>query len=145
MGLPTPRVERWKYTSLTPIQNLDLVPGANDKLPAAMIAGADRVVLGAKIERNVGDLPAGVYLGSIVDAPDAARVLLGTLAPSESDALVALNAALADDALVLFVPNGVGAAAPDRADRADPGRRCRLSALVGRAGSQRIGDHRRTA
>ncbi|GIL37833.1 Fe-S cluster assembly protein SufD [Roseiterribacter gracilis] len=112
LGLPTPRVERWKYTNLAPVETMALVPGATDPLPAALVAGADRIVLGAKIERSVGALPDGVHLGSIADAPDAARALLGTLASSESEALVALNAALADDALVLFVPAGVAVPRP---------------------------------
>src|SRR4051794_9639987 len=79
LGLPTPRAERWKYTSLAPLEKLELKPGANDPLPAALLEGADRVVLGATIERSVGTLPEGVHLGGIADAPAAARALLGTL------------------------------------------------------------------
>jgi Fe-S cluster assembly protein SufD len=112
LGLPTPRVERWKYTNLAPVESLALVPGANDKLPSPLVPGADRVVLGATIERSVGTLPAGVHLGPIAEAPAIARALLGTLASSESEPLVALNAALAEDALVLFVPAGIALERP---------------------------------
>jgi Fe-S cluster assembly protein SufD len=112
LGLPTPRAERWKYTSLAPLESLELKPGGTDPLPAALLEGADRIVLGGRIERSVGTLPDGVHLGGIADAPAAARALLGTLASSETEPLVALNAALAEDALVLFVPAGVALARP---------------------------------
>ena len=48
-------------------------------------------MLGAKLERSVGPLPDGVYLGSIGQAPAVARAVLGTLASSETEPLVVLR------------------------------------------------------
>lgn len=125
LGLPTNRVEEWKYTSLRPLTRKRFVPApANVDAPdAAALPGrlgrARRIVLvngrwSASLSDSA-DLPAGVSLRSLAsalaDAPDRIVERLGRDEPADH-ALVALNAALMADGIVLEIAPGVRLAEP---------------------------------
>jgi Fe-S cluster assembly protein SufD len=118
-GLPTTRLEDWKYTNVTALLRTAFVANVPETrssdvaglLPAAGIGGvrpirlvfADGVFAPELSSR--GTLPDGLVVESLAarwgDGAASVRLHLGRLAPLESDAFVALNAAhLADGALV---------------------------------------------
>jgi Fe-S cluster assembly protein SufD len=78
-GLPTPRLESWKYTNLRPLEKLDFAPSAStpisiDRLPSLLPKGqaAQRLVFvngQYRADLSVGgDLPPGVEVGSLAEA-----------------------------------------------------------------------------
>ena len=78
-GLPTPRLESWKYTNLRPLEKLDFSPSAStpisiDRLPSLLPKGqaAQRLVfVNGQYRADLsaaGDLPPGVEVGSLAEA-----------------------------------------------------------------------------
>lgn len=158
LGMPTRRIEDWKYTNLEGLLAIAFEPaGGEGALPdLGELADAHRVVLVDGCFRPElsapGPLPAGVYLGSLAAAlADPVRLAalephLAGLAsvqpetPSEigKSAIAALNDALFEDGVVLLVPDGVALDRPVQvivttSDAARPvANHSRLLAVLGR-------------
>ena len=129
LGLPTTRVERWKYTNLNPLTKATFEPALRngqaipsealaDVLPAETAAHRLVFVNGAfrgDLSR-VGRLPDGVTLESLGDAlargTDALAPLLEHAARSEDNPFFALNTALMADGCVLRIGRGVAVEEP---------------------------------
>lgn len=128
-GVPTPKTEEWKYTNLAPLAKFAFVPAtpvANGVDAAALpwvlprAAGAHRLaVVNGRFRPDlsaVGRLPAGVELGGLAAAleaaPDRFEGLIGRVAPVEELPLLALNTALSADGFVLRLGRGVALEAP---------------------------------
>jgi Fe-S cluster assembly protein SufD len=129
-GLPTTRLEAWRYTSLAPLAALSLArpaPGDGGLDVGALLARAGpldgpRLVFvngrcRADLTRLAG-LPAGATLLPLSEAlrrlPHLVRPHLGRLARPEASALVAASAALFEDGAFLHLPAGAAVAPPIR-------------------------------
>jgi Fe-S cluster assembly protein SufD len=126
LGLPTTRHEDWRYTSLAQLAALRLElarPEEGDEaaalLPRAGEWNGPQLVFAngryrSDLSRAHG-LPPGAVLMSLGEAlqevPDLVRPHLGRLAHGQQQALVAANAALFGDGVLLHLPVG-GAVAP---------------------------------
>jgi Fe-S cluster assembly protein SufD len=121
VGLPTPRQEEWRFTSLSPLAPIALAPsrpaGARD--PRALLDRAPRAEGPRLVFANgryradlssAGVLPRGAVLASLAEAaavaPEAVRPHLGRLASAEAHPFVALNTALGEDGALLLLPPG---------------------------------------
>ncbi|WP_114395121.1 Fe-S cluster assembly protein SufD [Oleisolibacter albus] len=121
LGLPTPRNEAWKFTTLRPLEKLSFAPVPADA-PAvpvdaipAVAADSHRLVFvdgrfRPDLSRRQG-LPAGVTLLSLGEAlstvPAQVEAMLGRTAAVDGHALLALNAAYLADGVLLHVAKGV--------------------------------------
>lgn len=126
VGLPTPRHEDWKYTDVRPITRHEYrLAGFGDAAPAPAVPtveGLDAirlVVLDGRVRPDLsalGDLPAGVRIGSLADAierdPEAVRPWLGAALPAEGHGFSALNDAFVNDGVYLHVDDGVAVERP---------------------------------
>jgi Fe-S cluster assembly protein SufD len=129
-GLPTPRDEEWKYTSIAPIAAtaFDLGADATDDglsedaiTPSCVSPAWTRLVFvngrySAKLSA-IGPLPRGARVESLGEAlitdPEMLRLHLITSASAgASDAFAALNAAFWRDGAFVYVPAGVDIAEP---------------------------------
>lgn len=124
LGVPTPKLEAWHFTSLKPLDEAGIAP-AEAKVaalsPATLASHAlstshahHRLVFvdgrfRADLSR-IGALPDGVVLGAWSAQKSAPRDLLAEAA--DGGAMRALNAAYASDGAILRVPAGVALAAP---------------------------------
>ncbi len=124
LGLPTTRLEDWKYTSVAPLARLELAAGDGHNhsadvagmLPAAGIGGGRPLRLVFANGRFAPDLsarsglPAGLTIASLGSAtratPDRLRETLATVAPVDGDAFTALNTANLVDGAVIDVAPG---------------------------------------
>jgi len=125
-GFPTKRDEDWKYTSTTAIEKLTFVPvprGMNGVTAAELAALELRSARHLLVFVNgwyspalssVGELPAGVIVGSLADALDSMpQALEPFLADSNGDTVFgALNAAFVTDGAFVYVPVGVAIEEP---------------------------------
>lgn len=127
-GLPTTRVEAWKYTGLRALGQRRFVTGDAQAATRAVDAsvytlpGVDgpRLVFVNGVFRvdlsALGDLPQGLSLRPLSQAlredAEPLRFLLSRHEPEKGDALVRLNAALAGDGVLLRVDAGVKLSAP---------------------------------
>jgi Fe-S cluster assembly protein SufD len=125
-GLPTPRHEDWRFTSLAPLAGVSFSPARGEDaglsarlaaLPAP--AGARLVFENGRFRRDLstsGALPSGAVLGSLGEAlehaPEAVRPHLSRLARPEGLAFTALNAAALLEGAFLYLPAGAVVAAP---------------------------------
>jgi Fe-S cluster assembly protein SufD len=121
-GLPNRRVEEWKYTDLralmrevlplAPAPDADAVKRARAALKTASVKGAARLVL-----------VDGVFVPELSDVPETGvsmRTLRerlgggdGTLLTTDAtDAMIALNAAMATDGVVISVADGLNLTRP---------------------------------
>ncbi|HYE57915.1 MAG TPA: SufD family Fe-S cluster assembly protein, partial [Rhodothermales bacterium] len=120
LGLPTRKTEAWKYTPIERVLARDwrmrALPDAvtASDVAATRIPGleATAVVLDAGRYRadlsDVADLPNGVYVGSLYEAPRAVlETHLGAYARTDRELFSALNAALLTDGVLVYVPRGV--------------------------------------
>ncbi len=125
LGLPTQKLESWKYTRLRPLEDTLYQPitdedgmAALDHVPLLLPdpGGRPRLVfVNGRMRPSfwvVGDLPDGVHLEYLRDvlarAPDWAETYLGRLiGDAEDQSLVALNTAMMDSGFVLRVDAGV--------------------------------------
>ena len=125
LGLPTQKLESWKYTRLRPLEDTLYQPitdedgmAALDHVPLLLpdLGGRPRLVfVNGRMRPSfwvVGDLPDGVHLEYLRDvlarAPDWAETYLGRLiGDAEDQSLVALNTAMMDSGFVLRVDAGV--------------------------------------
>ncbi len=122
-GLPTTKVEAWKYTNLRPLQKIafaapspfdgSLQPGQLPSLLAQDGGGRQLVLVEGRFcpeLSRIGDLPAGVSLEPLAEAirrdPGGLQAYLGRIAHPVGQPLLALNTALMEDGLVLRVGHG---------------------------------------
>jgi Fe-S cluster assembly protein SufD len=126
-GLPTTRLEDWRYTSLAPLAALTLgrprfAEAASALLDRAGPLDGPRLVLvngryRPELTRR-GELPPGAILCSLAEAirevPELVRPHLGRLARPEAGALLAASAALFEDGAFLHLPAGAAVAPPIR-------------------------------
>ena len=123
-GLPTPRVEDWKYTNLRPLDKLAFAPAERDEaqtsldLVPSLLAEGDshpRLVFVNGFLRpdlsRLEALPDGVLLGGLATLlAEQPALLADSLSEAESfdgSPLTALNTALMEDGAVLKVARGV--------------------------------------
>jgi Fe-S cluster assembly protein SufD len=124
LGLPSPRVEEWRFTSLArfaaqPFAAADpaaAVTAAQIEAAAGPAFGPRLVFVNGRLRPELGTvagLPADVWAGSLargaVERADAVAAHLGQVAPLEGRAFVALNAAHLEDGALVQVPDGVEA------------------------------------
>ena len=124
LGVPTPRLESWKYTNLRKLDSLTFAPvaadrAASDGQPVPSLLSADwhsyRLVLadgrGQAGLAQLDNLPDGVALGTLAEVmtsrPDLLESHLGRIAHDSDQALLALNNGLLADGFVLHVAKGV--------------------------------------
>ncbi len=129
LGLPTPKLEAWKYTRLKPLEDTRYQPvtdedgmAALDTVPSLLPDPASRprlVFVNGWMRPNFwidGDLPDGVHLEGLLNVletrPDWIRERLGTLAGEDESSLVQLNTAMMDTGFVLCVEDGVRVETP---------------------------------
>jgi Fe-S cluster assembly protein SufD len=129
LGLPTPKLEAWKYTRLKPLEDTRYQPATDEDNMAALDTvpsllpdpgGRPRLVfVNGWMRPNFwidGDLPDGVHLEGLRDVletrPDWIRERLGILAGEDASSLVQLNTAMMDTGFVLRVEDGVRVKTP---------------------------------
>jgi Fe-S cluster assembly protein SufD len=105
-GLPGPRTEAWKYTSLRALSDLSfheaLTEAGDNPAPVALphlgaLADVPRLVfVGGRFRADLSVTPPGVTFTRFAEAPQMARAPAG-------DAVLALNTLLAEDGAVLTV------------------------------------------
>ncbi len=117
-GLPNRRVESWRYTDLKQALRVvaPLSRGTLAAAPERLFDAVRLTVLNGAFRADLSDLaelPAGVELLSLRDAlAEGDAGSLAALAPACEDAVVALNAALMQDGVVLRIAAGVTVARP---------------------------------
>ncbi len=128
-GLPTPRLEAWKYTNLRPLEKHDFVPAPVesdgpriDRIPSLQPAAETThrlVFVNGRFRdelSHLGSLPAGVTVGSLAgllrEQPQRLEPHLGQLGSLEQQPMMALNTALMEDGFVLLLDDGVVLAEP---------------------------------
>jgi len=123
-GLPTPRVEAWKYTNLNQLARLPLV--AAKPIENGIAAAAIPRLLTAEIETNrlifvngrlrrdlstPGELPARVVFGGLAETLDGDPAILesrlGAFGAGKDTPLAALNTAFMADGFLLRIPADV--------------------------------------
>ncbi len=124
LGFPSTRHEEWKFTNVAPIKKLEfaLAESGSHGVTADRIApfissgatGGTFVFVNGHFDRSlssVGELPAGVTVGSLAEAIAADAGLLeqhlGRHAKFDEDVFLALNTALMRDGLFVHVPKGL--------------------------------------
>ena len=124
LGLPTPKLEAWKYTRLRPLEDTRYRPVTDadgratvDLVPSILAAGKDRprlVFVNGRLSDELSSrrgLPKGVRVQCLRDAltADAGWVEkhLAGIGKADSQSLLALNTAMMDSGLVLRVERGV--------------------------------------
>jgi Fe-S cluster assembly protein SufD len=129
-GLPTPRDEEWKYTSIAPIAATEFDLGANgidDDVTEEMIAPfwpspgwSTLVFVNGRYSAalsTIGSLPRGVRVESlgevlIADAEMLRPHLIASASAGAVDAFAALNTAFWRDGALVYVPAGANVAEP---------------------------------
>lgn len=126
LGLPNPRMEAWKYTKLSPLNQAAFVPAEGPEIISGRDVG-DLVIEGldgpelvfvngrwdGDLSRTV-DLPDGCRLVDLAEAlaADDAEVRALLSAVHDDDALTQLNTAMMRDGFLLHVAGGVTLDAP---------------------------------
>ena len=128
-GLPSTRMEAWKYTSLAPLATLDfLAPTAEAEAvaPADLAPGAFDGVEGPSLvfvngrlsarHSRLDTLPTGVRIvglaQGLADDPASVERLIGDAAPLNGDPMAAFNAAFAADGCIVETEPGAAAEEP---------------------------------
>ena len=117
LGLPTNKLEAWKYTSLRPLSRIPFGPAP---APAAVLAPAllpdsHRIVfVNGRLEpeqSRLDQLPNGLYLSglaqTLASAPELVQEDLGKVGGLNGHPMLALNTALMTDGLVLKISRNV--------------------------------------
>lgn len=126
LGLPTPKLESWKYTRLRPLDDTRYTPVTDavvqtsiDNLPGVGGTAARLVFVNGRLRAdlsNLGDLPKGVRFGPLekflTDDPDWVETHLGSVVGDSGQAMLALNEAMMDSGFILHVAKGVQLGAP---------------------------------
>jgi Fe-S cluster assembly protein SufD len=109
-GLPKPRSEAWKYTSLRALERRTFAPAGPAVVDPAWVAHlpAPRVVfVNGWFDADLSDIAgSGAEFGAEMEIAD------GSAAPSADQVFARLNAALARQGTVLRIPAGVSIDAP---------------------------------
>jgi len=115
-GLPSPRDEDWRQTSVAPIAATAFVepgpttiaPGALDASPLAPASGPRAVLVDGRFSAELsrlGDLPSGITVSSLAESLASSPVVLepwlARVAPHDGRAFTALNTALFADGVVV--------------------------------------------
>ncbi len=126
-GLPTRRVEAWRYTNLNALAKTGFAPARDDIELAAVpdhaalaIADACRIVLvNGRLRRDLSDLerlPDGMTASALADllrrAPGEAEDLIVPAPAGREGVLAALNDAFMEDGLVLRIAAGAKVETP---------------------------------
>jgi Fe-S cluster assembly protein SufD len=128
-GLPTRRDEAWKYTDLRPLAEAgfeEALSGidAASVLPAAAGGGARAVFVDGRFRPDLSALHGLPYAaGSLAAALPTLAGRIGAVAPAAGLPMVALNAMLFEDGLLLTVPAGVDGGVLDLLSLASGGAR----------------------
>ncbi len=128
LGLPGPREESWKYTSLRLLEKTGFEPAGAafsvniDRLPALLPQsgiGHRVIFVNGRLRQCIsmpGELPEGVELGGLAEAlardPEGIAAELGRIGEINGQSLFALNTAMMRDGLVLRVKRGVSIPLP---------------------------------
>ena len=122
LGFPTPRMEDWRFTNITPIAQLPFKPAAKPSPEALAAADAARFAFaglgGSRLVfinghfapelSTIAKLPARVKVGSLAAAmssdADLVKPHFGRYASATDHAFRALNAAFFADGAFIFVP-----------------------------------------
>lgn len=121
IGLPGPRTEAWRYTSLHNVLSVPFVPAATtselasadlERLETVRHEGIRLVFENGRYRETlsvVNGLPEGVVVGSLASHQEHPKVkeYLQQNLPVREEAFVALNAAFMPDGAFVFVPRGV--------------------------------------
>jgi Fe-S cluster assembly protein SufD len=128
-GLPTRRVEAWKYTDLRPVaeagfeEALSSIDGG-ESLPPAQGNGARAVFIDGRFRAELSTMDQTPYeVGSVAQDLSTLEGRIGGLAPVRDLPMVALNAMLFEDGLLLTVPAGVAGGVLDLLSLASGGAR----------------------
>jgi Fe-S cluster assembly protein SufD len=122
-GLPSTREEEWRFTDTSPLNQMELVPApphgngvVGSTLPELSYDGVHRIVLvNGRLDdawTEVGSLPEGVSVSSLLAAGSDALDRLGQGIPVADAPFAALNTAFFEDAIVIRVAAGVDAGRP---------------------------------
>ncbi|MED5464532.1 MAG: Fe-S cluster assembly protein SufD [Myxococcota bacterium] len=121
-GLPTGKLEGWRYTNVKPIVAKPFMPVKPATLDATALEGVGGAVTeGYRVVLNNGcfdsalstleDLPSGVVVMSLAEAlkeqPALVERYLGKHVNIETEAFAALNTAFLEGGLLIVVPKGV--------------------------------------
>lgn len=117
--MPTRNDESYRFTNITSLLE-NQVQAASGGVPAVgctlSSAEASNVrVVNGKVDAeasNFSGIPEGMFVGTVADAPESARKMLGSLSESSPGVFALLNAATASDVLVVHVPAGVECTVP---------------------------------
>jgi Fe-S cluster assembly protein SufD len=127
LGLPGPKAEDWRFTSLAALQGVSFgrAPAGDPALAEALLAlgtapeGPRLVFVNGRLSPALsrrGGLRKGVVLASLGEAlreqPELVRPHLGRLARPDEQAFVAANAALFEDGGFVLLPRGAEVDAP---------------------------------
>ncbi len=126
-GLPSTRIEAWKYTNLTPLAALDFA-APDTTMPAALRPGAFDAVEGPCLvfvngrlsphHSNLDALPDGVRLAglaqALLDDPASIESRFGDTAPLNGDSMAAFNTAFAADGCLIEIAGEVAVDRPVR-------------------------------
>jgi Fe-S cluster assembly protein SufD len=127
IGLPHRRVEAWHYTDLrtlmrealpiAPVPSAEAIAALSKEMAAGNLPGQKLVLVDGTFVSELSDpMPAGVSVRSLASVLAEGRSdlveLLSAKGLGESDAIVALNAALMQDGVVVEVAPGTNVAEP---------------------------------
>ncbi|MCC6716582.1 MAG: Fe-S cluster assembly protein SufD [Acetobacteraceae bacterium] len=105
-GLPGPREEAWRYTSLRPFAETPFAPSVPAEPPASLLAripaieGTRLVFVDGRFHSELSGVPRGIRVTTGEPA-------LGRIARPATEKLVALNTMLAEDGAAIHVPAGI--------------------------------------
>src|SRR3569833_4776416 len=123
LGLPHRRIEEWKYTDLRALggevlpraaaPDATALKRAADAAKAHAIAGARKLVLVDGVSAaDLSDVKALVAEAGFKTLRETLEKDAGLLKTASSDAMIALNAAMATDGVVLSIADGAKLSAP---------------------------------
>ena len=127
LGLPTTRLEDWKYTNLAPLaRHTFALAAAGVPADAVRLAAAARLGDGIELVfvnghlaaelSTLGERAGGAVVTSLADGmirhAEVVAPALGSLATPEADGLAALNAAYIADGAFVHLPDGVALETP---------------------------------
>ncbi len=107
-GLPGPREEAWRYTSLRPFAETAFISAARIDAPAALlaripaIAGPRLVFVDGHFHSELSGVPKGIHVTT-------GKPALGRITRPADEKLVALNTMLSEDGAAIHVPAGLDA------------------------------------
>lgn len=123
LGLPTQRLESWKYTSLRPLERVrfaPVTPEAGSVLdtppPDPLVEGAFQLVFvdgryRSDLSTDPGEVPSGVTLShlrwAVSHEPALVQAHLGQVGVVDGHGMIALNTAFLNDGPVLHLEKGI--------------------------------------